>query len=36
MPDSVQAQTALRQLLASFNEAEIDAHRQITELHNQV
>ncbi|MGL6569718.1 EAL domain-containing protein [Aeromonas caviae] len=35
MLDSVQAQTALRQLLASFNEAEIDAHRQITELHNQ-
>ena len=32
MLDSVQAQTALRQLLASFNEAEIDAHRQITEF----
>ncbi|WP_421270617.1 EAL domain-containing protein [Aeromonas taiwanensis] len=35
MLDSLQAQTTLRQLLASFNEAELDAHRQITELHNQ-
>ncbi len=35
MLDSPQAQTALRQLLASFSEAELDAHRQISELHNQ-
>lgn len=30
-----QAQEALRQLLASFSEAELDAHRQISELHSQ-
>ncbi|AWA06346.1 EAL domain-containing protein [Aeromonas hydrophila] len=30
-----EAQTALQQLLAHFNEAERDAHRQISELHNQ-
>ena len=35
MLESPQAQTALRQLLASFSEAELDAHRQISELHNQ-
>ncbi|MGU5759920.1 EAL domain-containing protein [Aeromonas hydrophila] len=29
------AQAALQQLLAHFNEAERDAHRQISELHNQ-
>lgn len=29
------AQAALQQLLAHFNEAELDAHRQISELHNQ-
>lgn len=29
------AQAALQQLLAHFNEAELDAHRQINELHNQ-
>ncbi|HEG4446998.1 TPA: GGDEF domain-containing protein [Aeromonas hydrophila] len=30
-----EAQAALQQLLAHFNEAERDAHRQISELHNQ-
>ncbi|ENC6657749.1 GGDEF domain-containing protein [Aeromonas hydrophila] len=30
-----EAQVALQQLLAHFNEAERDAHRQISELHNQ-
>ena len=35
MLESPQAQTALRQLLASFSEAELDAHRQISELQQQ-
>lgn len=33
--ESPRAQAALRQLLVSFSEAELDAHRQISELHNQ-
>jgi diguanylate cyclase (GGDEF)-like protein len=33
--ESPAAQEALQQLLTRFNEAELDAHRQISELHNQ-
>lgn len=33
--DNPSTQAALRQLLASFNAAELDARRQITELHHQ-
>lgn len=33
--DTAAAQAALLQLLTRFNEAELDAHRQISELHNQ-